>query len=149
MDVGNILRQVYDNNTQSLNVNLQGSGSVTLPNISRLSDGTNFITSSNIGSKVGLDVAIVNMPEILINDADDSIKIGNGSGTYMAVNTDGSTNTTINNAIVPYKFDSIFPTYPNATTEIYQYKNAGATVATVTVIYSDSTKNFINSIVRT
>ena len=107
MDSGNILRAVFDNPSQSLNVNIQGSGTPTLPNVARLSDGTSFITSTVVGASRALDVAITNMPEIIITDTSDSIKIGNGSGTYMSVNTDGSTNTTINNAIVPYKFDSI------------------------------------------
>lgn len=69
----------------------------------------------------------------------------------LIINPDGSINVdaTVENALVTVPFDSIFATYPNATTEIYTYKNLTVSVAIVTVIYTDSTKNFISSVVRT
>lgn len=49
-------------------------------------------------------------------------------------------------------FDAIVASYPNSTTEVYEYKEGGVsgTVnATVTVVYVDSTKAAIVSVVKT
>ena len=49
----------------------------------------------------------------------------------------------------PYGHDYIAVTYPTATTEVYTYKvggSGGTTVATVTVTYTDSTKENISSV---
>lgn len=54
--------------------------------------------------------------------------------------------------LVPEDFDYIDADYPNATTEVYTYKlggAAGTTVAVVTVVYTDATKNFIDTVTRT
>lgn len=53
------------------------------------------------------------------------------------------------NSIVPFKYDAIYPSYPDAVTEIYVYKNQGTTVATVTVVYLDSSKVEFLSLTRT
>lgn len=45
-------------------------------------------------------------------------------------------------------FDSIFASYPDTVTEVYEYKNAGSTAATVTVVYSDATKKYLTSVVK-
>jgi len=50
------------------------------------------------------------------------------------------------------EFDAIEGSYPNVTTEVYEYYTgglAGTLVATITVIYTDSTKCEITSVVRT
>lgn len=46
-------------------------------------------------------------------------------------------------------FDTINATYPTTTQEVYVYKLSGATVATITVNYTDTTKNYITSAVKT
>jgi hypothetical protein len=49
-------------------------------------------------------------------------------------------------------FDSISVTYDSAIQETYRYYTggiAGTLVATLTVIYTDATKNFLNTIERT
>jgi hypothetical protein len=148
-DFSGIIQAVYDPTSEALQVNLVGSGSPTLPNVVRLSDGTAFLTSTDIGPKVALDVSIANIPEILISDTTDSIKIGNGSGTYMSVNADGSTNSIEVNSIVPFEYDSIYATFPNGFTEVYSYKKTATTVATVTVTYTDTSKTLVLSVVRT
>jgi hypothetical protein len=51
--------------------------------------------------------------------------------------------------LVSEKYDGIFAAYPTATTEIYTYKLGLATVATVTVTYTDATKDVFVSAVRT
>lgn len=87
-----------------------------------------------------------------------SITIGDVSivegGNTMAVNPDGSINVDISKSIglfdLPY--DSIAATYPSATVENYQsYLGglSGTPVQLVVVTYTDSTKNFITSVVRT
>ena len=87
-----------------------------------------------------------------------SITIGDVSivegGNTMTVNPDGSINVDISKTIglftLPY--DSILATYPSATVEDYQsYLGglSGTPVQLVVVTYTDSTKNFITSVVRT
>jgi len=151
-DSGSIIRAVYDNPSQSINVNLVGSGTPTLPNVVRLADGVDFLTTTVIGPVRSLDVSVKNMPEIIISDVDDSIKIGNGSGIFLDINSDRSANVRDINRLVTVPFDSILPSYPSGTQEIYLYKTgglAGTTVATVTVNYTDATKNVILNIART
>ena len=49
-------------------------------------------------------------------------------------------------------FDSIVASYPDSVTEVYEYKLGGVSGtlnATVTVIYTNSTKEFITSVVKT
>lgn len=45
-------------------------------------------------------------------------------------------------------YDEIDATYPNGTTEVYVSKLASITQQTVTVTYTDSTKDFISTVVR-
>lgn len=40
-------------------------------------------------------------------------------------------------------------TYPNATTEVYSYKDGVTLVATITAVYTDTTKNYLQSAVKT
>lgn len=47
--------------------------------------------------------------------------------------------------------DHIAVTYPSTTSEVYTYKSGGAagtTVSTVTIVYTDSTKNNVSSITK-
>jgi hypothetical protein len=69
----------------------------------------------------------------------------------LIINPDGSINADVivENAIVNVPYDSIYASYPTAVQEVYTYQNAAVTVAVVTVDYTDSTKNFILSVVRT
>lgn len=79
MDFGNIIRQVYEPSSESLNVNIVGSGSPSLPSTVRLSDGTGYLSSTTGVGFRALDVSIKNIPEILISHADDSIRLGDGT----------------------------------------------------------------------
>ena len=45
--------------------------------------------------------------------------------------------------------DSIYAAYPDDHTEVYTYKLSGLTVATLTVVYSDSSKTVLTSAVVT
>lgn len=51
--------------------------------------------------------------------------------------------------LVPYAKDYIKVTYPNTTTEVYTFKNGGAsgtTVATITVVFTDSSKENLDTV---
>lgn len=53
--------------------------------------------------------------------------------------------------LVPRNFDYIAVAYPTATTETYTYKNGGSggtTVATITITYTDSTKENLSIVER-
>lgn len=51
--------------------------------------------------------------------------------------------------LVSEKYDAIYAAYPSGTVETYTYKLTGNTVATVTVTYTDATKEVLTSVVRT
>jgi len=60
--------------------------------------------------------------------------------------------TSISGAMVTVPFDAVSVTYPAVDTEIYEFKTggiSGTVVATVTVIYTSSTKEFISSAEKT
>lgn len=71
------------------------------------------------------------------------------------VDVDGETTvkvTSIGGLSVPSDSDSIVASYPNATTEVYEYKSGGVSgtlLQTITVTYTDSTKEFIDTVVKT
>jgi hypothetical protein len=53
------------------------------------------------------------------------------------------------NGIVTGTYDTVNVTYPSNVEEVYEYVNGGNTLATVTVTYTDPTKVYLASIVRT
>lgn len=58
----------------------------------------------------------------------------------------------VSGAIVTEAYDYIEVDYPSATQEVYTFKTGGAggtVVATVTVNYTDSTKDFLDNVSRT
>lgn len=66
-DADQVIRSVYDEDSNSLNTNATidaGGGIEVIINHEddsiRLGDGTNFLTSTTVGPKVGLDVAVIN-----------------------------------------------------------------------------------------
>jgi hypothetical protein len=66
--------------------------------------------------------------------------------------TNGAVNVVQSGTLVTSNYDYIGVTYPDAVTEIYTYKSGGAagtTVATVTVVYTDSTKANLMSVTKT
>jgi len=75
----NVLRSVYDTPSESLRVNLVGSGSPSLPNVVRLSDGTDFLTSTVIGGSRALDVNIANDITLTLEHTEDSVRLGDGT----------------------------------------------------------------------
>jgi hypothetical protein len=89
LNQGNIFREVYDNPTRSLKVNLVGSGTPSLPNVVRLTDGTGYLSSTVDGAKRALDVNVINNIELSISHLDDSISLGDGSG-LLTTTVEGS-----------------------------------------------------------
>lgn len=67
-----------------------------------------------------------------------------GGNTAVRISDAGS--------LVKEAHDYIGVTYPNSTTETYTFKSGGSggtTVATVTVVYTDSTKASLSSVTKT
>lgn len=60
-----------------------------------------------------------------------------------------SSDVSVISSLVPEQYDSIVATYPTTDSEVYTYSFKGATVAVVTVTYTDSTKAVFSSAVRT
>jgi hypothetical protein len=75
-----------------------------------------------------------------------------GKQEYLSsTNHDLDVNATISGSLITEPFDYISAAYPNAVTEIYTYKIGGVggiTVATVTVVYVDSTKEELVSVTK-
>jgi hypothetical protein len=60
--------------------------------------------------------------------------------------------TLLNSSLVNVAYDYVAVTYPTSTQEVYTFNTGGSggtTVATVTVNYTDSTKDFILNVART
>lgn len=71
------------------------------------------------------------------------VVVASNQGNLSVLNSDN---------LVPYAFDYIGATYPTSASEAYTYKTGGAggsTVATVTVVFTDSTKSVLTSVTRT
>ena len=63
----------------------------------------------------------------------------------------GTNNTPVNGIGLP-TYDYLSVTYPTATTEQYQFYSGGSggtLVATIQIVYTDSTKEFITSVTKT
>ena len=79
---------------------------------------------------------------------------GTNTGTKHTAVIDSNKNLHVINMgqLVPNIFDAIAVTYPSSTQEVYTYKLggiAGTTIAAVTVVYSDPSKNILVSVART
>ncbi len=95
------------------------------------------------------EATIVNADiDVNIQSTEDSVAIGDATTGNTAKVTDGALNTIQLNSLINFKFDSIYPTYPSSTVEVYTYRSLGNIVGVITVSYIDSTKNELISIVR-
>lgn len=87
---GGVIQTVYDKDNDSLRVTLSGSGSPTLPNTVRLSDGVGYLTSTVAGAQRALDVNVIGTGlSIIISHTDDSIRLGDGTN-YITSTTSGA-----------------------------------------------------------
>lgn len=106
----------------TLQINADGSINVNvalshITDSTRLGDGTNYFSSTTVGSKVGLDVAVTNNVQLFTK-----------------------------------QYDTITVLYPTLVTDEYKSRVGGVSGSiqeTVTVTYTDATKNDITSVVRT
>jgi hypothetical protein len=67
------------------------------------------------------------------------------------VDSDGYLLTNTNNVLVDEKYDYVSVGYPDGTTEVYTFKYGGATgdtVATVTIVYTDSSKDNVSTVTK-
>lgn len=79
-----------------------------------------------------------------------SVQIENIAGALINPATEG-TSQSIAGFNIP-KYDYIAATYPDAVTEVYTFKtggSGGATVGTLTVVYTDATKAVLSSVAKT
>lgn len=117
----NILRDVHDQSSQRLRVDAEVTAVV--------------------------DTIVVNVD---LDATTDNVAVKNpSSGNILAVNTDGSVKTV---QIFTKAFDAITATYPSTTQEVYSSRIggiAGTIQETVTINYTDTTKNFILNLART
>lgn len=73
-------------------------------------------------------------------------------GVKALVGSDGRLEVNTNNVLVEEKYDYVGVAYPLDTTEVYTFKLGGSlgdTVATVTIVYTDATKNLISTVTKT
>lgn len=52
------------------------------------------------------------------------------------------------NSVLASDWTSFSVAYPNTTTEIYSFKDGETVIKTVTVVYTDDTKDLIDSVTR-
>lgn len=106
-------------------------------------EATGRLRTDSLATVVNADI------DVNIDAYDDSIAIADPvTGVSVQVNSDRSINTIQLNSLLNFKFDSIYPSYPSTTVEVYTYKNSGNIVGVITVSYTDITKNEIISVVR-
>lgn len=151
-----IVQRAFEESNDRLRVDAQVTATIT-ELISNAEDSDIAIKdplSDNI-LKINTDGSIDANVKVDASEQDSILIVGTENGQVtgtqhvMRVDSQGNTQSIQMNSLVPHQFDSIYPDYSNPTTEIYTYKKGIATVATVTVTYSDSSKNTLVSIVRT
>jgi hypothetical protein len=89
--------------------------------------------------------------EIDVTTGDIMVYVWDGSAWIpQKANTTGEI--IIGGSLVKEDYDYISAAYPDSTTETYTFKNGGSggtTVATVTVVYTDATKENLSSVTKT
>lgn len=164
-DANQVLRSVFDVDKNTLRVSIidgsSGGGSfevvISHENDSiRLGDGTNFITSTTIGPKTALDVAVNG--EIDIEDLDaskDNVAIHDQAGHELDINPDGTLNAVVNGKKL---FFTGSVTANNAdlvpSTDVSDYKNivfqlTGTFVATVRPQFSNDNVTWVDGLLQT
>lgn len=80
----------------------------------------------------------------VLKKAAEEVVTGNPSDLYLKTKT-------LQGLIGDLTFDSITVEYPNAVTEIYRYRQGGLTgsiISSITVVYTDDSKEFLQSTER-
>lgn len=151
LDADQVLRQVYDEATDKLRVDttatiVAGAMEVLIDSV----DDSVLIVGTEDGNKNGTQHAVKVTSDRNLNVKDTA---SNASLASIDGKLPDLTTTPVKTIQVFTKaFDTITATYPSGTQEVYQSRIgglAGAVQETVTVNYTDSTKNFITNLVRT
>lgn len=83
LDYSQVLRQAFDETTDRLRVDAQITASLGEV---KITDGTNDATITQVGSKYGLDVNILNDISVNISHLEDSIRLGDGTNFITSTN---------------------------------------------------------------
>jgi hypothetical protein len=146
LNSGNIARAVYEPSSESIRVNLVGSGSPVLPNVVRLSDGTDFISSTVIGPDRALDVNVLNNIELTISHLDDSIRLGDGTN-YITSTVSGAKRSLDVNMVGSGSFTGSFTQTPTGPT-VTAYNTASLVAAATTTVVSYTTPALVTSYIQ-
>lgn len=85
-----------------------------------------------------------------MSDRSTQVKIVNGFNTVINPATEDTLAALA--GMVTSAFDYIEATYPTSSSEIYVYKTGGTSgtiISTITIVYTDTTKEFISTITKT
>lgn len=100
---------------------------------------------------IGTTITVDGEQEVSITHVDDSIKVGDGVD-LLSINSNGSANVHVVNKLIPQIWDYYVPTFPTATQEVHTFKSGGSggsTVRTITINFTDSTKETISNLAAT
>jgi hypothetical protein len=164
LDANQVLKASFDEANGRLRTDTTITGDIVIGDVTvsqtessiRIGDGTDLVTTTTVGSDVGLDVNILNDIELEIDAASgDNIAISDGVDT-LEINTDGSLNASLTTGSLGSLLQGVIwnyvvATYPDAVTEIYTYKNggpAGSIEAVIEVTYTDSSKEALDNVFR-
>lgn len=116
----------------------------------RLGDGTDLVTTTTVGSDIGLDVNIISPIDIEISHTEDSIRIGDGTD-LVNVTSDGklevsdskATTPTIYNIISPGTANTEFSQALTTNTKKFTIRNRGKARLQFSFISGESGTNYI------
>jgi hypothetical protein len=158
LDAAQVVKRAYDEPNNRFRVDAQVSAVIgTVDVIINAATDNIAIADASTGYKLTVNSdGTINVNTVVRATSGDSIMMvgtedGTPTGTQhtLKTNTDGSLATTSLNSFITIPFDSVYATYPNSITEVYTTKNAGVSKQLITITYTDATKNFIASAIRT
>lgn len=161
LDFQQVIKQAFQESTDRLRVDAAFSGTITVhldPSTDGvfIGDGTDIL---NINPDGSINVNLASPIDVNISAAggDSILSVGTEDGTttgtqhVLRVANDGTLQVE-SIQIFTKRFDAITATYPTSTQEVYQSRNggvAGTVIQTVTVNYTDASKNLILNVART
>lgn len=158
-DAAQVLRYSFDDDTNSIRTNATFSGSVTVDldqadDSVAIGDGTELYTGTDVGPSHAIDANVVQ--SVLPTGAATSANQTTANASLSAIN--GKLNSSAEGylhvssiSMFTKPYDAITVTYPSGTQEIYVTHTGGTggtIIETVTVNYTDTSKNFILNAAR-
>jgi hypothetical protein len=133
---------------------------IDAPNVTVKVDNVKISNLSEIPRPETIEYAKITEPLI---EAIKKIKLsggGGGGGTFEWLNeTTNQFNpasqtlplpvNVYGNVLIPKKYDSLSFGYPGPLTEVLTFKDSGTTICTLTIVYTDATKEFIDTLTKT